>query len=521
MKSSPRGLAPALAVLAISVLVWAGCGGSPRTPRRLPAATAAPPESPASLPPLRGPGGPNIIFVLTDDLSTDLLRYMPHVRELARRGTSFSRYVVSDSLCCPSRASILTGRLPHNTGVFTNVAPDGGFRGFMHHDNERRTFAVAMRDRGYRTGLFGKYLNGYHADRPGVPRGWADWGAGSYAYRGFDYNLNENGSRVFYGQSPRAYVTDVLSRLGTSFVDRAAQEDRPFMLELATFAPHRPAVPAPRDRALFPAARAPRGPSFNRRDVEAPRWLAHRRRRHAPVVARIDRRYRDRAQSVVAVDELVAALQRRLRATGLAARTYFVFSSDNGYHMGQHRLLPGKMTAFDSDIRVPLIVTGPGVSRGARVRALAQNTDLAPTFERLAGARPQRGVDGRSLLPLLRGRTPRDWRRAALIEHHHPDRSRLDPDLQSKASGDPPSYEAMRTRTATYVEYVDGEREYYDNRRDPAQLRNRYPQLGARRRKRLHRRLLALTLCSGADCSRRAPPARPRRRRSGRPPPSS
>lgn len=443
---------------------------------------------------------PNIVFVLTDDLSTDLLEFMPHVRALRRAGTSFSRYIVSASLCCPSRASILTGRLPHNTGVFTNVAPDGGFRAFVTAGNHRSTFAVALRRHGYRTALLGKYLNGYRADQGGVPRGWTDWSGTGKGYQGFDYTLDQDGTPVSYGSAPTDYLTDVLAYQGRTFIDRAAIDGRPFLLEVSTFAPHRPAVPAPRDAALFGDLRAPRGPAFNRANRDAAAWLANRPRRPARLLANIDRRYRQRARSVVAVDELVGSLRRELEAAGEADDTFFVFSSDNGYHMGEHRLLPGKLTAFDSDVRVPLIVAGPGVAAGATVDALVQNTDLAPTFTALAGAKPL-PADGRSLVGLLRGEGAPGWRQAAIVEHRHAERAAADPDRQSAASGQPPDYVALRTADATYVEYANGDREYYDDRADPAQRSNVYDRLTAAQRDALHRELQRLAHCAGPACS--------------------
>jgi arylsulfatase A-like enzyme len=167
--------------------------------------------------------------------------------------------------------------------------------------------------------------------------------------------------------------------------------------------------------------------------------------------------------------------------------------------MGEHRLTPGKQTAFDTDIRVPLIVVGPGVPRGRTVRKIAENIDLRPTFSRLAGARVPRIVDGRSLVRLLHGKRVRRWRRAALVEHHGPDLfGRRDPDRPGRGSGNPTSYEALRIKGAVYVEYRDGEREYYNLRRDPHELHNVISRLSKRRRARLHRALVRLERCRGA-----------------------
>jgi arylsulfatase A-like enzyme len=493
------------------LIALAGCGGDHRRPG-LPVAPARPTLFPPPLPHIRHPEvdrrRPNIVFVLTDDLSTDLVRYMPAVQALERRGMTFDRYIVSDSLCCPSRASIFTGRLPHDTGVFTNIPPDGGIYAWAHHRDGLRTFAVPLHARGYRVALFGKYLNGYRADHDRVAPGWTDWAATAEGYNEFGYNLNINGLPVHYGIQSGDYLTDVLADRGARFIDTSAARREPFFLELATFAPHRPAIPAPRDAHLFPAARAPRGPAFNRPSIAPPAWLAGRPPLAPTTVERIDQDFRSRARSVVAVDDLITKLEAHLRATDQARNTYFVFSSDNGYHMGEHRLLPGKLTAFDTDIRAPLVVVGPGIGGGTRSGALVQNTDLAATFEQLGGIAPRPGLDGRSLVPLLHGHRPADWRRVALVEHHHPAHSHRDPDLQTGESGDPPSYAALRGRWFTYVEYDNGEREYYDDRGDPDQLFNRFILLTPAARARLHRELAVLVRCHGAaQCASTPPPS--------------
>jgi arylsulfatase A-like enzyme len=484
-----------LALAAVAVIVVA-CGGGGKRGGPAPAvASARPPEGVVG----PAPDRPNIVFVLTDDLSADLLRFMPNVQRLKRAGTSFDRYVVASSNCCPSRASILTGKLPHNTGVLTNIRPDGGNFRFRKNGNQEHTFAVALRKAGYRTALMGKYLNGYAADRGSVPPGWTDWAGTDNGYNGYRFTLNESGTVRYYGYS--SYFTEVIADHAQAFIRDAAGERRPFMLEVSTFAPHDPAVPARRDSGRFEDLHAPRPDAYDKANLNPPNWLAGRKPLRESRKRTIDFRYRQRARSVLAVDRMLGRLRRELDALGIADETYVVFSSDNGFHMGEHRLAPGKFTAFDSDIRVPLIVAGPGVGRGRSVDALAQNIDLAPTFERIAGARVPADVDGRSLLPLLRGRRPVDWRTDAVLEHNRGVSNR-DPDQQSRVSGNPPTYDGLRMEDATYVEYETGEREYYDLRSDPAQLTNLYDSLGREQRDELARRLDRLTRCSGArECS--------------------
>src|SRR6266511_4317273 len=165
---------------------------------------------------------PNIIFVLTDDLAWNLVEYMPHVRQMQQQGATFTNYFVTDSLCCPSRASIFTGRYPHNTGIFTNGGSDGGFALFHALGEEQDTFATRLQTRGYLTAMMGKYLNGYTPaglvdGKPAyIPPGWNEWDVAGNGYPEFNYTMNENGALVHHGNLPRAYLTDVVARKGAA-----------------------------------------------------------------------------------------------------------------------------------------------------------------------------------------------------------------------------------------------------------------------------------------------------------------
>ncbi|RAY14234.1 sulfatase [Actinomadura craniellae] len=484
---------PAGALAIAGALLLAGCAGAPKGPGRPP---PAPPPA----------ARPNIVLVLTDDLSWNLVEHMPRVQQMRQQGLTFSRYFVSNSLCCPSRASILSGRYPHNTRVLTNEAPTGGFQAFLRDGAERETFATALQSAGYRTALMGKYLNDYDpakvqgGSRAYIPPGWSDWRATSLAYREYGYTLNENGTLVRYGNRPRDYLTDVLAAKGTEFLT-GAPAGRPFLLKISTFAPHSPYVPAPRHARSFPGLRAPRPPSFNEADLsDKPGWLRGYPRLNPAQIADIDRRYRDRVRMVQSIDELVGRLLATLQARGLDRDTYVVFTSDNGLHLGEHRMPEGKATAFDTDTHVPLIVRGPGVPRGRTVSALTQNTDLAPTFQELAGTPVGPRVDGRSLVPFLRGRPVTGWRQGALIEHFDPVISPTDPDRHRRLAGYPTPHRALRTENELYVEYDGGEREYYDLVRDPHQLDNAIGRLPPERQLALSQMMYALYKCSGAGC---------------------
>jgi arylsulfatase A-like enzyme len=449
---------------------------------------------------------PNIVFVLTDDLSSDLLKYMPQVQALQARGLTFSDYFVSDSLCCPSRSSIFTGNFPHDTGVFSNVGLDGGFHLFYARGEEQSTFSVALQRAGYRTALMGKYLNGYLGSAAQssvppsyVPPGWNEWDVAGYGYREYGYQLNENGTLNSYGHRPQDYLTDVLTRKGVQFIDSSAAAHQPFFLELSTFAPHRPYTPAARYAHLFPGLTAPRPPSFDVLPTNAPRWLAGHRPLTPERLRRINYVFRRRVQSVQAVDDMLALIEVALAAHHLTGSTYVVFSSDNGLHTGEYRLMPGKLTAYDTDIHVPLVVAGPGVRAGTTTKAMAENVDLAKTFTAMGGTTLP--GDGHSLMSLLEGQRPADWRNAILVEHHGPDAAPADPDAQTGTSGNPTTYEAMRTHRFLYVEYADGEREFYDLASDPHELHNLAGALSAVQLATLHAELASLENChDGSAC---------------------
>jgi N-acetylglucosamine-6-sulfatase len=444
---------------------------------------------------------PNIVFVLVDDLAWNLVQHMPNVQRLQTDGTTFTNYTVTDSLCCPSRSSIFTGKFPHDTGVFTNGGSDGGFAVFRNRGNENKTFATALQAQGYTTAFMGKYLNGYLPKDLYTPPGWTEWYGAGDAYGEYNYNLNENGTLVHYGNTDADYLTDVVGAKGKSFIKRQAAANKPFLLEVSTFAPHGPFTPARQDLDKFPGLTAPHTPAWDTLPTNAPTWLAGNGPLTAAEIDKINTDHRKRAQAVQAVDRMIAGLRQQLTASGVANNTYVVFSSDNGFHMGDHRLVEGKQTAYDHDVVVPLVIAGPNVPSGISRPQIVQNIDLAPTFQRLGGAPVAGDVNGRSLVTLLTGGQTQPWRTGSLIEHHGPGVSADDPDAQDARNGMPTTYEALRTATYTYVEYDNGEHEYYDRTTDPYQLNNTYAGLSASRKATLHAELDALKNChTNASC---------------------
>jgi arylsulfatase A-like enzyme len=468
------------------------------------------------------PERPNILFILTDDQDARSIASMPKLKALlVDRGTTFQNFFVTYALCCPSRASILRGQYPHNHQVLTNRPPSGGFEKFLALGHEASTIATWLRAGGYRTALLGKYLNGYpDAGNPAhVPPGWDEWDspAGGNPYSNVNYRLNENGRIVTYGRGAEDYLTDVLARKASDFIRRGAQIGRPFFIYLGTYAPHAPATPAPRHEGTFADARAPRSPSFNEADVsDKPSFIRGRAELSPRAMEQIDEHYRKRLQSLQAVDDLVASLVEVLRVQGELQGTYIVFTSDNGFHLGEHRLPIGKNTAYEEDIRVPAIVRGPGVPEGRVLPHLALNIDLAPTFAELAGLTPPGFVDGRSLVPLIAGGPPAlaRWRQTFLVEHY----TQAQPagaQAARRARADAiPEYQAFRAGDYVYVEYATGERELYDLVRDPFELQNRFTSADPALVGQLRSYLATLRRCAGSSCRAAedvAPPSIPGR----------
>jgi N-acetylglucosamine-6-sulfatase len=470
---------------------------------------------------LAAPAKPNIVFILTDDLSRNLVAYMSAVRAMKNAGTTFDNFFVTDSLCCPSRASILTGRYPHNTRVLVNEGDrddyPGGYQAFKKHGHGKRTYAVALDDAGYRTGFLGKYLNGYKIRRHGVPRGWDEWhvSANGYTNLAGSYLITDirrkGGAKHI--TKPRAYMNDLLGARARAFVDRAKDRGQPFFLQLSTFAPHarvdggRPRFPAARpDRpgGDFPhgdCGTRPGGGRYDCADLGVRRTGAF----DDATYDRLDRDFRNRVRMMQTLNDQIIDLRRRLASNGQLRNTYFVFAADNGFHLGQHGLLRGKGSAYDHDVRVPLIVEGPRARAGQVRHEIVQTVDLSPTFQQLAELRP-RPTNGHGLLDLLRGAKPKNWRDAALVEHKSQRRqgnAASDPDLdgdmgsQARRGFVPAhhSYNALRTRTWLYVRYTDGSRpELYDLASDAGQHHNvagRHP----RQVRRLSSWLTAYTKC--------------------------
>ncbi|MEA2363197.1 MAG: N-acetylglucosamine-6-sulfatase [Thermoleophilaceae bacterium] len=501
-------------------------------------------------------GRPNILVVMTDDQAQADLAYMPNVKRLlAKQGTTFADAVDSFPLCCPSRATFITGQYAHNHGVNGNFWPFGWY-GMKHRAN---TLPAWLQKAGYRTALIGKWLNGYGArDAHGeVPAGFDIWRGllDVSAYDYYNFVMNRNGrlkswgdadyarklvqfakievvpnpggigavlERVdkFFGpaphtywgaQNPEDYSPDVTGRITEDLVRKEGKSKKPFFIWWAPAAPHREDVstallgrpgrdprPAPRYEAKSARYRLPRPPSFNEADfADKPSNM----RKAAPLmtpeqIQQLQLDYEGRIGSLLAVDDHVKKLVKTLRATGQLRNTLIVFVSDNGWLQGQHRVTGDKFLPYEESLRIPLIVRGPGVPAGRTVRGQVANIDFAPTLVDAANARAGRTMDGVSLLPTIRDPRQRP-NRIFEIEA-------LEPLFRGNIpvnAWDRP-YKGVRTDRYTYVVYTEtGEQELYDRRKDPHQLRNiaadpAYAPIKAR----LAARLVKLDRCKGRSC---------------------
>jgi len=419
------------------------------------------------------PSFKNVVMVLADDLDWKLFDQIPRLRALQERGMTFTNHTVVDSLCCPSRVTILRGQYIHNHEIISNIeATGGGWPTFKRLGEHKDNLPVWLDDAGVTTALYGKYLNEYPT-RPGgiryVPPGWDEWAvpiSRGDSYSGYSYTLNDNGDLIRYGTKPEDFLNDVLNDKARTFI---AETDEPFFLYLSNYTPHKPFATAPRHLGTHAGTVAPRTPAHNSFGENEPAWLAEFPRLSDWKISELDKVWRKRAQSAETVADSVEAVLAELEASGKADETLVVLTSDNGYHVGEYRMPKGKRTPYAADTVVPMIAIGPGIPAGVEVNEMTSTIDLAPTFTEVLGGQSPDWVDGRSMVPFLAaGQAPADWRNAALSESIG-ETNKSDPDYLPFI---PPPFSALRTQRWMYVEYDDGSRALYDQLTDPYELRN-------------------------------------------------
>jgi N-acetylglucosamine-6-sulfatase len=480
---------------------------------------------------------PNIVFVMADDLDERSMQDLPGIRQvMGSNGITFENAYVTYSLCCPSRATILRGQYPHNHGIIGNAPPEGGEpkfrqlglvhqllpqdvppalasmlkpllisipgaleaeallelgydlrerRGVEHLGDDQSTIATWLDDAGYRTKLIGKYMNSY-TDLY-VPPGWDEWFAlkqGSGTYR----NVNEDGHWITLG-GHSAYV---FADKASDFIRRSSASPDPFFVMVNSVAPHGPPEVAPQYKDQFATTPLPRPLNFDEADVsDKPQWVKYFPQLTQAQIDQEQNLYRKRLRSMLSVEDLLKQIIATLQETGELDNTYIFFTSDNGYHIGNHRLGMNKNTPYEEDIGVPLMVRGPGVPAGSVRQELVLNNDFAPTIADLAGASTPAFVDGSSFVPLLSASPPYSWRTAFLEEGW----------LEGGTKKVPtPTHKSVHTQKYMFTEYDIGEHELYDLIVDPYQLESK-PRAGNEQLYAdLAARLSSLRDCSGDGC---------------------
>lgn len=479
-----------------------------------------------------GPGErPNVLVIMTDDQTVESMRHMPKVQSLlTANGLTFDQSIVTYPLCCPSRASFFTAQYSHNNGVEWNSGANGGYASFKGQDT---AVPAALQANGYRTSHIGKFLNGY-GDRKSaaIPKGWDNFQglAGPSTGQYFQFTINDNGVLRPFG--PNDYQTDVLTELAVKDIETAAAGDQPFFLSLAYLAPHAQfgcplaectaeqireerefsnigfghaeAVPAPRDEGSADGLSLPDVPSLG--ELSTGGSTADGR----PPLSETDMEdltngYRSEVESLKAVDDGVESIVKALERTGQLDKTLVVYTSDNGYYHGEHRLRYGKYLPYEEALRVPLVVRGPGVVAGTTNKTVVTNVDLATTIMSYTQTAPLREPDGLDLSPLFADEEL-VWDRGVLVEG-------LGPQSVSQ-----PQYLGMRTKRWAYFEFSatatgdgasTGGRELYDLDADPYQLTNladapEYADVVGQ----LSAAVGALTLCAGIECAEAADPTK-------------
>jgi len=467
---------------------------------------------------------PNILFVLTDDQDGLLNGYnnsgVAHMKRLNSRvrnsGVLFTNYYLAYPLCSPSRSTILTGRWPHNTGFFTNSDLNSSK---FHPTQEAHTVNTWLQDAGYHTMLCGKYMNGYHGSggkwATYVPPGWGDW-FGFQTVDFFGTQVNINGNSTKYPKS--SYQTDIIANISLNWLRKSWNQSKPFFMFLTPHAPHAPYTPAPRHKGTLANLTQPLDPSFN---------MAEDLQKLLPgvlgglpevKVKKMDEIYQKRAESLLAIDEMIGHLLDEIQTLGVQDHTYVFFSCDNGYHLGQQRLPPGKREIFQHDINVPLIISGPGISPHSTITAIAGNYDLASTWAELTGVTPPTDapvIDGHSLVPLF---NRQDWPRKYTLQEGYQscEMGRGEGSACSKKWGPAlaeddfekvnniatkPDYSGLhKPGKWMYVEYRDGGKAFFDSTVDPWQTKNIWETLPQANQTEMAAMLANVVNCSGSAC---------------------
>lgn len=471
---------------------------------------------------------PNIVEIMVDDLDKKPMRYMTIInKQLRDKGVTLTNFQVEQSLCCPSRAVSLTGKYAHNNGVIGNEYPGGGYVAF-HRKDENKALPIWLQNAGYTTSFLGKYFNEYPrppynssagvSDRF-VPPGWNKWMSPVEGdpYRGSNYKLNVNG-KVDATYRHR-FFGDTLSDMAVSTI-KSMSKNKPYFMTIRPFTPHHPYTFPQRMAGKYTSVKYPHTPNFNERDMSDK--TGHHSLYGPKKIKEFNHIYRNRIRGMKVVDNMVGRIINTLKDRGDLSSTYIIFTSDNGYQLGEHRQ-ETKYKQYRESLEVPFIIRGPGIPQGVSMNTLTGNIDLAPTYVDMAHANKRSDIDGESMLPLLTGAI-KNWPRHYMLFG----RGKVPIGVSGSRSGmEEPQEMTITARDAwnnnfvgdissdglKYLKYRYGDRyELYNLNNDPYELHNLFGKTGdeelqtmpadLRRKVRGMRKALALLrVCAGENCT--------------------
>ncbi|KAJ3056668.1 hypothetical protein HK097_005345 [Rhizophlyctis rosea] len=475
---------------------------------------------------------PNIVLLLSDDqdVRMDSLKFMPHLKKhLIEGGTLFENHFVTTAICCPSRVSLLRGQFAHNTNFTDVFGPHGGYDKFLETGLNDDYLPKWLKAANYNTYYIGKFLNGYGLPNlQKLPGGWDVFDAlvNPWIYDFYHPVFSRNGEEAKHYKG--VHQVDVIAGKALNILDEATKKDEPFFLYLAPSAPHTtvayddpdqpdgiPGIdihltahePPRRFANHFPEAKIPRNPNFNTANVTGkPRYISSLPVLNDTVVDTLDHWYRQRLRGLQAVDELLDSVVKKLDEAGVLDNTYIFYSTDNGYHIGTHRLNAGKTTPYEEDVNVPFLVRGPGVARNVVKKDVTTHTDIAPTFLKLAGTAPKKiELDGRPI-PVHAHESRKSYESFG-IEFWRP----IVPEYYDIPYEEENTYRSVRVVSEDYsyqyTVWCTGHHELYNHTADPYQLHNLYPHghvspasYTARVIQRLDALLSILYDCIGSTC---------------------
>ncbi|KAG0311503.1 hypothetical protein BGZ99_010122 [Dissophora globulifera] len=463
---------------------------------------------------------PNFLVFLTDDQDRRMnsLDHLPLVKKYIRdQGTEFTNYYTTTAMCCPSRVSLWSGQFAHNHNVTDESPPHGSYTKFVAQNLEQNWLPTWLQAAGYSNNYIGKFINGVSPTLKRAPKGfdkdhWEPLVAPNiYTFYTPIFATNDGPLEAHTG----VYQTDIISDKSIAILDGLAQnKSNPFLFVISPTAPHdevwltpaggtifTPPVPAKRHEGLFKGAKAPRHPSFNPDKNDKVSWVGSLPKLTDSEVDRIDAIYQARLESLQATDELVERVIKRLEENGQLDNTYIVYTTDNGYHLGTHRMFAGKQTAYEEDTNIPFIIRGPGIAKGVKSNAVATHTHFPATVLKLAGLPVPDELDAHSI-PVLENKAvygkdqPTEafavefWSQA-FVEN-------------ATARFDTNTYKSVRLigqgYNLLYSVWCTGEHEYYDLTKDPFQIKNIYKKTKPSLLNRLDALLNVLRTCKGPTC---------------------